>query len=73
MNVISISHCPTKPAPKEWEHLPTIVEAKSLIPFGKYEELSLQQLELPDNIQIVQWWGSVKGFWYQASNQFLIM
>jgi len=71
---LNLNQCHSQPAPHEWEKIKEIQEAKASIKFGKYTELSLQELvdKKGKPIGIVAWYGFAKDFWYTASDFFLI-
>jgi hypothetical protein len=57
----------SEPAPKEWAELP---EVKAARPSPKgWAEISLQVM---DGTTIAIWMGAKNGFWYNASDPFLI-
>lgn len=56
--------------PKEWEEIPEIKVAR---PTGKgYVEISLQRLDTPKSVILVQWNGAKNGFWYPEGPIFII-
>ena len=62
--------CSSGNNPVEWEQIPEIKECR---PKGKgYVELSLQRLDTPKSIILVQWYGAKNGSWYADGDIFRI-
>lgn len=56
--------------PKEWEDIPEVAAARPKE--NRYVEISLQRLDTPKSINLVQWHGAKNGFWYPDGPIFII-
>lgn len=63
----------SRPAPKEWADIPELKSCRPKVG-GKerYVEVSLQQLDYPKSVVMVQWMGAKNGLWYPASEVFRV-
>ena len=74
MKAIPAANFSSKRAPKEYEGIPELKSCRPKVG-GKdrYVEVSLQQLDYPKSVIMVQWMGAKNGLWYPASDVFRIM
>lgn len=71
MKATPVDRVGSGPAPKAWSHIPEIKAAKPDMKKSKFVEISLQRLDYK-GINLAQWMGAKDGFWYPASEIFVI-
>lgn len=72
MKAVKVDQCDSSRAPKEWEEIPEIKAARPNARKNGFVEISLQRLDYPKSVNLVQWSGAKNGFWYPASDVFRI-
>lgn len=72
MKATPVDEVGSSPAPKAWSYIPEIKAAKPDMKKNQFVEISLQRLDYPKSVNLVQWMGAKNGFWWPASEIFSI-